>query len=275
MQGEHALRSGERPNWAEVEPSHRTLEQEAGYLVTAAATAGLAVRMMGGVGIYHTLGGSARERYEQVRDCPHDIDLLTRPKTSDDLKQLFTSLGYVADERFIAWHGEVRHRYFHLDESGQPRLEVDVFLGKPPLCHEIDFMDGLDVPGLAMGPTDLLLQKLQIHAATAKDLIDAAFLFAEFPVVESGEGIEVIAAPRIAELLANDWGFHKTATTNLERIQEAVGAALDGEDAERASARVRDLARVIDETPKTRRWKLRAKIGTRVRWYEEVEEVLR
>ena len=31
--------------------------------------------------------------------------------------------------------------------------------------------------------------------------------------------------------------------------------------------------KAIDETPKSLSWQLRDKVGTRVRWYEEVEEV--
>jgi hypothetical protein len=31
----------------------------------------------------------------------------------------------------------------------------------------------------------------------------------------------------------------------------------------------------MDQAPKTLAWKMRAKVGKRVRWYEEVEEVQR
>jgi hypothetical protein len=39
--------------------------------------------------------------------------------------------------------------------------------------------------------------------------------------------------------------------------------------------RVAELRDVIERAPKTQRWKLRARVGNRVKWYEEVEEVNR
>jgi len=51
--------------------------------------------------------------------------------------------------------------------------------------------------------------------------------------------------------------------------------ALDEEDAKTIKRRLVTLQKAMDDEPKTLAWKMRAKIGTRVRWYEEVEEVQR
>lgn len=264
-----------RPEWSRLQPTHATLEQEARYLVSAAAAAGLAIRVIGGVAVFQVLDDESRRQYEEARECPHDIDLLARPKTSGDVKVLFSSLGYVPDERLIAWHGDRRHRYFHLDDDGRPLVEVDIFLGRPPLCHPIDFMQHLDRPGPAMGPTDLLLQKLQVHGFTVKDAVDAAFLLAEFPLSFDDDTQHAIFAPEIAGLLARNWGFHHTATTNLERVPGMVGGAVPEAISQEAAKRSRELREAIFAATKSRRWKLRAKVGTRVQWYEDVEEVLR
>jgi hypothetical protein len=263
-----------RPRWSEVQANHATLEQEAHYLVRAAATAGLAFRILGGVAVFHRLGAESRSEYARARSCPHDIDLLGLPKTSGPVKELFMSLGYVADERLNAWHGNTRHRYFHLDEVGQPTVEVDVFLGRPPLCHDIDFTDRLDLPGPAMSATDLLLQKIQIHHATEKDLVDMAFLLWEFPLVAREDGLDVLSGERIASLLARNWGFYYDATTNLQKLT-GIGRGLPSSVAERAQQRAAELARMIEDAPKSRRWTLRAKVGTRAQWYEDVEELVR
>jgi hypothetical protein len=37
-------------------------------------------------------------------------------------------------------------------------------------------------------------------------------------------------------------------------------------------SRIDELLKVIDEAPKTLAWKMRAKIGTRRIWYQEVSE---
>jgi hypothetical protein len=262
-----------RPRWAEVAPSHTTLEQEAHYLVRAAATSGLAVRVLGGAAVFHRLSGDARGEFERIRPCPHDIDLLSRPKTSGQVKELFMSLGYVADERLNAWHGDSRQRYFHLDEEGRPKVEVDVFLGKPPLCHEIDFMSRLDLPGPAMSATDLLLQKIQIHDATEKDLLDTAFLLSEFPLVDDEDGLEVLSTARVVALLARDWGFYYDAMANLEKVDGIT--ALPTALADRARQAAGALRHAAEQAPKPRRWTLRAKVGTRAQWYEDVEELVR
>jgi hypothetical protein len=264
----------QRPQWSEVMPSHTTLEQEAQYLVRAAATAGLTFRVMGGVAVFYSLGPESRGEFARVRSCPHDIDLLTRPKTSGQVKELFMSLGYVADERLNAWHGNTRQRYFLLDQEGQPRVEVDVFLGKPPLSHEIDFSERLDLPGPVMSATDLLLQKIQVHDATEKDLIDIAFLLAEFPLVDADDGLGVLSAERIAGLLARDWGFYHDASANLQRLPE-IATVLPAGVAERAQERAAALSAAIEHAPKSRRWALRARVGTRAQWYEDVEELVR
>jgi hypothetical protein len=263
-----------RPRWSEVMPNHATLEQEAQYLVRAAATAGLSFRVVGGVAVFYSLGPESREQFASVRSCPHDIDLLTRPKTSGQVKELFMSLGYVADERLNAWHGNTRQRYFLLDHEGQPRVEVDVFLGKPPLCHEIDFGERLDLPGPVMSATDLLLQKIQIHDATEKDLIDIAFLLAEFPLEHAQDGLRVLSVERIVGLLARDWGFYHDASTNLQKLS-TLAAVLPASVAESARERADELSRAIEDAPKSRRFTLRAKVGTRAQWYEDVEELVR
>jgi hypothetical protein len=35
------------------------------------------------------------------------------------------------------------------------------------------------------------------------------------------------------------------------------------------------LEDAIEQAPKTQKWKLRARVGERVKWYEQVEEVAR
>jgi hypothetical protein len=50
---------------------------------------------------------------------------------------------------------------------------------------------------------------------------------------------------------------------------------LDEGEAQVIKKRLVKLQKAMDEAPKTLGWKMRAKVGTRVRWYEEVEEVQR
>jgi hypothetical protein len=39
--------------------------------------------------------------------------------------------------------------------------------------------------------------------------------------------------------------------------------------------RVQELTAAIEDEPKSRRWKMRARVGTKMQWYENVEELVR
>ncbi len=69
-------------------------------------------------------------------------------------------------------------------------------------------------------------------------------------------------------------------TGNLDKLQDYFTSDLaDGELEFGRPARfdlvaqIADLRRAIDETGKSSRWKLRARVGERVPWYVEPEEV--
>ncbi len=77
-------------------------------------------------------------------------------------------------------------------------------------------------------------------------------------------------------MLCDDWGgFWYSADLNLSRLHDWVGRPdLVQEVADRVRARIGELKKEhLAGAPKSRRWRLRAKIGTRKRWYETVEEV--
>jgi hypothetical protein len=62
-------------------------------------------------------------------------------------------------------------------------------------------------------------------------------------------------------------------TRNLARIGEYLETApLEGSTRQAVEEKLRQLQREIEDAPKTRRWKLRARIGPKKKWYQEVEE---
>ena len=78
----------------------------------------------------------------------------------------------------------------------------------------------------------------------------------------------------VAELLAGDWGLWRTATLNLERVRAGLARyGLEPELEEVVRARLDDLRSLIDARPKSTRWKVRARVGERVKRYYEPEEV--
>ena len=77
----------------------------------------------------------------------------------------------------------------------------------------------------------------------------------------------------IGELCADDWGLFYDVTTNLARVGE--GAATFGlDDAQTARVRsgVARLIGAIDGAPKSVRWRLRARVGTRRVWHNAIDD---
>jgi len=119
---------------------------------------------------------------------------------------------------------------------------------------------------------ELLLTKLQIIELNEKDVRDTVLLFHGHQVAEHDD--DAVNGARIAELCAGDWGLWRTITGNLARCREHLNDyALPDPDLDRVGQRLDAVLDRIENEPKSRGWKLRAKIGERKRWYELPEEV--
>jgi hypothetical protein len=99
----------------------------------------------------------------------------------------------------------------------------------------------------------------------------AAAAFGQQPGRELGdEDGETVNSGRIAQLCSQDWGLWRTITRNLETCRRQTPAY--GEDFAGVAAQFAQLEERIEAEPKSRAWRLRAKIGERKRWYELPEE---
>jgi hypothetical protein len=195
----------------------------------------------------------------------NDIDFVTAPGRGPEVVEAFGDLGYAGDQRFNGMNGHRRLLFY--DEANARR--VDVFVGRFEMCHSIPLTKRLTLRADTIPLADLLLTKLQIFALNEKDQRDVANLLHAHPVQEAH-----IDGRYMAKLLASDWGLWRTTTLNLERVRGALGRyGLAAEQEEVVRARVDDLRSHIDAEPKSAKWKLRARIGERVKWYEEPEEV--
>jgi hypothetical protein len=241
------------------------LLDEARRLINLAQERELVLRLLGGLAIrVLTPGLPPRMRGGQ------DLDFGTVRASRRALGEMLVEQGYQPDQNFNALFGD-KQLYFANPGNG---LTVDVMVDRLHMCHTVEFAPRATVLPYTLTPTDLLLSKLQIVELNEKDLDDALRLLVSFELSGNGGG-ETIDLSVIAALLGEDWGWWRTVTLNLERI----GTALN--DGERTSiaggrldplAQVDKLSKVIEDTPKSRRWRLRARIGERKRWYEEPEE---
>jgi hypothetical protein len=182
--------------------------------------------------------------------------------------RLLRASGYEPEVSFNAMNGNERLLFHDLEHGRQ----VDVFVGSFRMCHVIPLTERLNPEQSTVPLAELLLTKLQIVELNEKDVRDTLLLFHGHEVADHDD--DAVNGGRVAELCAGDWGLWRTITTNLERCREMVGDYdLTEEDRRRISDRFGAvLQRIVDE-PKSRGWKLRAKIGERKRWYDLPEEV--
>ncbi len=204
---------------------------------------------------------------EMNRDLT-DVDFAARGDQRKAVRSFLEGRGYRIDQDLlVATEGA---RYFFSDpEAG---MGIDVFFDELFFCHQIPLRDRLELDDPTIPLADLVLEKMQIVEINAKDIKDSLVLVLEHPL-ESGQR-EAIDAHYIATLLANDWGFYYTVTTNLGKLR-SLGreyGTLSESQWEIVGTRISELERMIEEESKTRRWKLRARIGPRVKWYQDVAE---
>jgi hypothetical protein len=195
----------------------------------------------------------------------NDIDFVAGAGRGPEVVEAFEELGYDGDQRFNAMNGHRRLLFY--DTANERR--VDVFIARFEMCHSIPLDKRLTLHGQTIPLADLLLTKLQIVALNEKDQRDIVNLLHAHPVERSA-----VDGDYVAQLLAGDWGLWRTATMNLERVRGTLARyELAPEQEEIVRARLDDLRSKIDAEPKTTKWKVRARVGERVKWYDEPEEV--
>ena len=246
---------------------HRALEIEADRILDVVGKAGLTLRLVGSVAILrrcpnHAFLASSNRVYR-------DIDFAARKKEARDIHKLLTRLGYVEDrEVFVVSEGA--RAIFGSASNG---VHVDVFYEKLDFCHAIPLEDRLQIDAPTLPLAELLLGKTQIVKINEKDFADMIALLLEHPLGD-GDG-DTLNVARIAKLCAEDWGLWRTTTMNLDKLQQFASShpKLDDEQKARLVAQVGALRRRLDAESKPLAWRLRARIGERLKWYNDVEEV--
>jgi hypothetical protein len=266
---------------------------EAFGIARGAVDAGLGLKLLGGLAVRVVCPSfPPRLRRDQ------DIDFACLSKGRKEVAAYLERNGCQPDRRFNNLNGD-RQMYFTAP-SGRP---IDVMVDRLAMCHTLDFRPTFDRLPFTLDVVDLLLSKLQIVEMNEKDARDLLQLLAAMPLASGSEegaaprhshrhasqaggdqpggnqphsGAQFIDTDRFVKVLAGDWGWWRTVTANLKKLP-----ALAAErphlhppeppyDAAQACQRLLELA---ESAPKGVKWKLRANIGDRVRWYELPEEV--
>jgi hypothetical protein len=232
-------------------------------IAAAAGERSLPLRVAGGVAVAMRCSSASRP---PLRRPYADVDLVTVGAAREAATELITGLGYEPDREFNILHG---HRRLLFWETTNDR-QLDVFVDEAHLCHRLDFRRRLEIEASTLPLADLLAMKLQVVETNEKDLLDICALVADHELTEDDSGINYAY---IGELAGNDWGLWKTFSTVAERASH-FASALDGLEPRAAVVeRLGALRERLDAAPKSRGWKLRAKVGERKRWYALPEEV--
>jgi hypothetical protein len=198
-----------------------------------------------------------------------DIDFGAYGRQNKQITEMMMKMGYVENrEVYIASEGD--RAIFDKPGTG---LHVDIFYEKLDFCHAIYWKDRLEVDSPTIPLTELLLEKMQIVQINEKDIIDTIMLLLEHPLGDIDK--ETINIKLAAQLCANEWGLWRTTTMNLEKVKQLAGhyTQLTSEQKTKVSSQVDEIIARLNSESKPLAWRIRDRVGDRVKWYKDVDEV--
>lgn len=239
---------------------------EMNRLLEAARANSVTLRAIGGLAIRVKCGDLQKFFTREYRD----LDFVIADNERRKIEPFFVEMGYQPNRQFNLLNGQKRQIF--LDPNSE--RHVDIFVGNFEMCHKLPMKDRLHLDPVTVPLAELFLSKAQIVELNRKDALDIASLLLYNETGKTDEG--KINLDYIARLCGQDWGLYKTTSISLKRVEEVVSdEKLNLTEAERGLIlkRAADILQTFESMPKSLAWQMRDKVGTRVRWYEEVEEV--
>ncbi len=252
---------------------------DTGYYVTEAL--GLVERAQA-QGIYLRLLGSTAFQIHSPEYVPihkamdrplTDIDFIAYSKQDRQIEAFFVKEKYKPVVAALTPELFAMRRIFNHPSNG---IHIDVFMDELSMCHVIPFRNRLDVDSPTIPLAELVLEKTQIVNLNQKDIKDMLILLAAHEVGDHDQ--DTINGKYIAGLLGKDWGFYYTTKLNLEKVRKGLDVykqPFSEQDVKNIQLRLDKLTQMIEDAPKTIKWKTRAAIGPKLKWYNDVDEVER
>lgn len=243
------------------------LVNEMNRLISFADDEKIRLRVFGGLAVYVHSRKDSRFFH---RDSP-DLDFLVPSGDRHKLEQFFRKMGYSPNKQFNILNGTHRQIFYH--DTVEDR-RIDILVGDFEMCHKLPLEGRFGIDSTTIPLTDLLLTKAQVVQLNRKDAMDMVSLLLNNGIGEEKAG--GISLERITSLCGQDWGLYKTLSMNLERVIELLDSQdvkLTDDDRDVICNSIHKIQKALEDMPKSAAWKMRDKIGTRMRWYQEVEEV--
>jgi hypothetical protein len=238
------------------------ITEEARRVVAEARMQNEVLRITGSVAFH------LRVRVRLPRPELQDIDLVAPSGTERRAARVLADLGYTGEKEFNARHGATRLVFW--DRTRDRKLEV--FLGNLVMAHTLPLAERIAIEPETIPLAEMLLTKLQIVELNEKDVADMHALLISFELGAS-DG-DLINLERIADLCARDWGLHHTVNRTLDRLAtDPPSYTLTPDQRKAVDARISRLRHALEAKPKSMAWRMRARVGERVRWYEQPEEI--
>ncbi|HNK63077.1 MAG TPA: nucleotidyltransferase family protein [Anaerolineales bacterium] len=201
-----------------------------------------------------------------------DLDFCIPLKQRREFEAFMPEMGYSPHRQFNVLNGDQRQIYYH----NPTEMKVDIFVGNFEMCHKIPLEDRLGADPVTIPLAELMLSKAQIIELNRKDAFDLTSLLLNNAT--GNNDIETINLMTLAQLCSQDWGLYKTTSLNLDKVETMLNKGeipLNEEESGIVIQHINEIRRAFAEMPKPLAWQLRDRVGTRVKWYIEVEEVQR
>jgi predicted regulator of Ras-like GTPase activity (Roadblock/LC7/MglB family) len=248
------------PAVAVTETSFGELEAEWQRLMQQASSAQVTLRALGELATWLCCP-QARHLLASPEERRVDVGALASQR--DALLRLYTALGYQIASPASQAVPPSSLDFYHPQRRIASRVHLNTFSE----YHTLDLIPFLTREDAPLPETALVLLRLQYVEITPRHLRELQALLLQHTLSASEEPGK-IQLPVIIRLCADDWGWYKTVTMNLQRLMAFTLQTITTEDKVIIVERAARLLQAIEEAPKSPRWQERARQGESVRWYE-------
>jgi len=236
-------------------------------IVEEAGRQDVCLRLLGGVAVA-ALCADVWKSHPALRRTPNDIDLAGYSRQSAAIEQNLVRRGFAPAKEFNFLNAGRRLIFFRARDG----VKVDVFLDEFRMCHRMSWKGRLELAPHTLSPADLLLTKLQIVEFTQRDNLDCYAIILQCNMEALAGAAAGLDVDRIVEVCSADWGWHRTATDNLSLLVDQPPLSLEKSAIHTVCSSLSGLRETIENGKKTVRWRLRAFVGERWRWYALPEQ---